>query len=302
MKPQPWSSGDPITAQRLNSITQESLKNRRSQSFGPGNSFVGDGLGAVSSHHSKPSMHLCIAEEDFTDNQYTDTYTTLDKVPSGKCLLMRLNQDTGEYEKEISFEPFRVWDPFAALNNTKSKSKGDVFQAFYNKDNQRLEATPDFRLTEGLMVACLGQGWYEIELAKWEVEPKIPGGSGSYYDDTEECDICTLVNLVPDPNATSCGTKEVHIDHPRPTGLGMTVYAHDARRLPLKDGGHVRMMKTHTSKSGEPLYAIISGEYKMLAIANPDYECCDGEVVQTGCTYYVVEGVECHIYTKDCPS
>lgn len=302
MQPQRWSAGDPISAGKLNSLTREAVRGRSAEAIGPGSAMVGDNFGSMSSHHQKPQIHLCIATENFESNIYTDNYLALDKVPSGKCRLVRFNSSNGEYEEETSFEPFRVWDPFAAINKTKSKGKGDVFQAFYNKDNQRLECTPDLHLTEGLMISCVGQGWYEIELAKWEEEPKFPGGSGSYYDDTEECDICALTNLLPNKDATSCNTKEVKIDYPRPKGIGVIVYAHDARRLPLKDGGHVRMIKTHTSKSGDPLYAIISGEYKMLAIANPDYECCDGEVVQTGCTYYVVEGVECHIYTKDCPS
>jgi hypothetical protein len=62
------------------------------------------------------------------------------------------------------------------------------------------------------------------------------------------------------------------------------------------------MLKTHLSSTGEQLYAVITGEYAMLAIAEPDYECCDGEVVQTGCKYYLVEGVECPGWVKDCPS
>lgn len=302
MQPQRWSAGDPISAGKLNSLTREAVRGRSAESIGPGSAMVGDNFGPMSSHHQKPQIHLCVATEDFEADTYTDNYLALDKVPSGKCLLVRFNSSTGDYEEETSFEPFRVWDPFAAINKTKSKSKGDVFQAFLNKDNQRIEAVQDFRITEGLVIACLGQGWYEIEIAKWEAEPKIPGASGSLYDDTEECDICVLTDLIPKETEPLCNTREVKIDNPRPVGIGINVYAHDARRIPLKDGGHVRMVRTHTSKSGDPLYAIISGEYKLLAIANPDYECCDGEVVQTGCTYYVVEGIECQIYNKDCPS
>ena len=157
------------------------------------------------------------------------------------------------------------------------------------------------RPIEGLVVACVGGGWWEIELAEWDSEPDEAGSSGSQVDDSEECDPCTLAGLEPDPDSP-CTSREVTINHRRPQGLGVVVYAHDTRRIPLKIGGHVRMLKTHVSSKGEQLYAVISGEYRLLAIANPDYECCDGEVIQTGCSYYLVEGVECPGWVKDCPS
>jgi len=158
------------------------------------------------------------------------------------------------------------------------------------------------RPIEGLVRACVGGGWYEVELAEWTNEPDEAGCSGSNVDDSEECDPCVILGMTAENPEQACSTRAVVINHRRPTPTGVLVYAHDTRRIPLLDGGHVRMLKTHVSDCGEQLYAIITGEYKMLAIANPDYECCDGQVVQTGCTFYLVEGVECPIYESDCPS
>lgn len=155
---------------------------------------------------------------------------------------------------------------------------------------------------EGLVMGCVGGGWYEVELATWDSEPDELGCSGGNVDETDECDPCVILGLVPENANQACATKEVIIEHRRPQGIGTTVYAHDTRRIPLLVGGHVRMLKTHMSECGEQLYAIITGEYKLLAIAEPDYECCDGQVVQTGCKFYLVEGVECPIYQSDCQS
>ena len=155
---------------------------------------------------------------------------------------------------------------------------------------------------EGIVLGCIGGGWYEVELAEWDVEPDETGCSGGNIESTDECDPCVLLNLVPTNPDVPCVTKPVMFDFKRPRGLGIPVFAHDTRRIPLLIGGHVRMLKTHLSECGEQLYAIITGEYKMLAIANPDYECCDGQVTQTGCTFYLVEGVECPIYQSDCQS
>jgi hypothetical protein len=155
-------------------------------------------------------------------------------------------------------------------------------------------------LIEGLVTACIGRGWYEVELAEWQAEPRVAGQSGS-NDPGDDCNACEQAAIVPD-EIDGCITREVTIDYDRPDGLGVLVYAHDARRIPLRVGGHVRMLKTHINSEGEQLYAVVSGEYRLLAIADPDYECCDGQVVQTGCKFYLVEGVECPISQTDCPS
>ena len=160
----------------------------------------------------------------------------------------------------------------------------------------------DVRPIEGIVNQCIGGGWYEIELAEWTVEPDETGCYEGNVDDAEECNPCVILGLVPQNPDQPCATKEVQINHRRPERTGVVVYAHDTRRIPLLTGGHVRMLKTHFSACGDQLYAIITGEYKMLAIAEPDYECCDGQVVQTGCKFYLVEGVECPIYESDCPS
>ena len=139
MQPQRWSAGDPISAGKLNSLTREAVRGRSAEAIGPGSAMVGDNFGSMSSHHQKPQIHLCVATEDFESDIYTDNYLALDKVPSGKCRLVRFNSSNGEYEEETSFEPFRVWDPVSKLNESDSKKEGDFFYAAYNKGNQRIE-------------------------------------------------------------------------------------------------------------------------------------------------------------------
>ena len=158
------------------------------------------------------------------------------------------------------------------------------------------------QLIEGIVLGCIGGGWYEVQLAEWNSQPDETGCYTGNTDETDECDPCELLGLTPDNVNQACATREVFLNFKRPTGVGAVVFAHDTRRVPLLVGGHVRMLKTHLSDCGDQLYAIITGEYRMLAIAEPDYECCDGQVVQTGCKFYLVEGIECKIYESDCGS
>ncbi len=160
----------------------------------------------------------------------------------------------------------------------------------------------DVRPIEGLVLGCVGGGWWVIQLAEWNSQPDETGCYSDNTDNDDECDPCKILGLVPQNPNQACATEEVIINHKRPQGTGVYVFAHDTRRIPLLLGGHVRMLKSHLSDCGEQLYAIITGEYRMLKIAEPDYECCDGQVVQTGCKFYLVEGVECPIFESDCPS
>jgi hypothetical protein len=304
MKPQHWSAGDAISAGRLNGLTRESLRSRKGESVGPGNCEVGDNFGSSSANHSKPAMHLCFATEDFKADQYTDNYLALDKIPSGKCLLVRFNPSTGDYEEEkwnsdidgyggdSGFEPFRVWDPMAKLKGMPNKVTGDIFYAAYNKDNCRLEiVSASVSPKEGLMSECLGDGWYRVEEAVFQ-EPAPEYAQG-------DCDPCAVA--VPEYDVDCSSIVEYTANKTRPTGINKFVKAHDARSLRIRDGGHVRMLPIHTDPiTGEQLYAIISAEYEMLRVPVTDWECCNGEVIQTRCDFLIVEGTYCPVWTAEC--
>lgn len=163
-----------------------------------------------------------------------------------------------------------------------------------------MQRQQDVQLVEGLVVACFGDGWYEIELAEWDQEPPASQYSGN--TGVEDCDLCSAVQAAYPITPGECQTIPVKVDRTRPIGTGVYVYAHDARRIPLEDDGHVRMLKSHTAADGEQLYAIISGEYKLLRQAIPDYECCDGAVTLVGCDYIITEGVACDGWRQECPS
>jgi len=334
MTPQQWNPGDAITAARLNAMTRESLRSRSGASLGPGNAIVGDNYGSTSANHHKPQAQLCVAVEDFVKNIYTDNYYATDKIPSGKCHLVRFNSTTGDYEEESMFEPFRVWDPMATLTGTKTKSAGEFFYAVFNKDNQRMEvmsAGPAVKIKHGLMVACLGFGWYLIELMDSfglapPVDPGSIGGSASGSDPGNPCTICDTAKSFPgcaeDEFLLQCGEGGI-FDPIRPrrgadtpcveglTGNGTFVTAYDKRVVPLKENGQVTVMFTgekavpsgSESFSGscsgsecepEEVWTILTGEYQLVKIPIETWECCDGEnVKRIMCRTFVVEGEEC---------
>lgn len=327
MKPQKWTAGDAITASRLNSLTDESLRSRNAEAVGPGSSMVGDNFGSSSAHHQKPQAQLCVAYEDFKENIYTDNYAALDKIPSGKCRLVRFNSATGDYEEESVFEPFRVWDPIAKLTSEKNKVKGDFFYAAFNKDNQRLEvlsAGVGVKIRHGLVVQCLGFGWYLIELMdSLGLSPPAEQGSGSGSssgsDPPNPCSICDTASLFPgcaeDEFLLQCGESGV-FDPIRPrrgadtpcveglTGNGTFITAYDKRVVPLKDKGQVTVLFTgdrqlpegSESQSVEPeeVWTVLTGEYQLVKIPIEKWECCDGEnVKRIMCKTVIVEGEEC---------
>jgi hypothetical protein len=157
------------------------------------------------------------------------------------------------------------------------------------------------KLKEGLMVACLGDGWYEIEEAEFRDEPAGFTYSGITGID-DGCDLCTVADIDTTVGSACETATEVVLNRTRPTGLATFVYAHDARRLPIRIGGHVRMLPIHRAANGEQLYAIVSAEYRMVKDPRPDYECCNGTVTLVGCDWIIHEGVACTGWRSECPS
>lgn len=320
-QPAKWGTGEPISARKLNGLTEEATLGRTASVTGPGSAMIGDNFGLHAQHHQKPSVILVEAQEDFEKGGYTDNYQALDEVTSGWCLLYRFDKSDGSYKSESGYAKgmFRVWDTIG-----QGKKKNDTFYAVFNKDSQRLEVLPgvDLRVVEGLCVSCLGNGWYEVELGdfpfecgKSEEESCSDSGSGSdsasESSDQFGCDLCEEVdpelsdmsNFSADDEAcTSVQQVEINKVRPLPRDPQEIVCAHDARSLPIKIGGHVRMLPIHKSCDGEQLYAIISAEYEMIKVPTPDWECCDGEVVMTACNWIIVEGKYCTGWTASCPS
>lgn len=296
-----WGAGEPISAAKLNAMRAEALRSRGTEIVGPGSVVINDVYSTQGAHHVKPQVQLCKAMEDFGVMKLSpDLYETNDTVQSGMCLLQRLNTLTGAYAQEIGFAQFRVWDPF-----NQSIKSGDVFFAVQNRDSQRLEALPTIpRPLEGITRKCLGDGWWEVEVGEFKGQPNALYCYSPNASEDEECDLCELTQISSQDGAEPCQTASVSIEWQRPIPKKEYVYAHDARRIPLKKDGHVRVMFSHYSDCGDPLFFVINGEYEMVKIAFPDYECCDGVVIQTGCKYVIVEGVECETiepYTPGCP-
>jgi hypothetical protein len=317
--------GQEISASRLTATQREALRGRMSASFGPGLSSVNSMAGSQSSHFERPQVQMCIAIEDFAPFQATDLYTT-DPVPSGPSILYRLNARTGNYESEEENLPFRVWDVMSEVVGKPTEiKKGTVFYAALNKESQRLEiiASTGMQVLEGLNVGCVGDGWYRIELADFDDTP-----AADYYYCSEDmqqelqddCDLCeeTRPEDLDAYTGTCAPLGGVMMNRTRPIGRGEFVYAHDARRLPILEGGHVRLLPIHYCAKSVPApdstpeepkwmevkeqyYAIMSAEYELLQIPLSDWECCDGEVIQTKCDWLIIEGKHCEGWEVTCP-
>lgn len=296
-----------------------------SSSRGPGVSSVNSMAGMQSTNFGRPQVQMCIATADFVPFQPdTDLYTA-DPVPSGPAVLYRLDVTNGEYGSEEETLPFKVWDVMSHIAGQPSQiTKGTVFYAALNSESQRLEVieSSGMRLVDGLNIGCVGDGWYRIELADFDGTPQI-----DYYYCSEnmeqelidQCDLCeeTRPEDLDSYTGTCAGLTEVQLERTRPTGRQEFVYAHDARRLPIKEGGHVRMLPIHYCTKSVPApdstpeepkwmdvheqyYAIVSAEYELLQVPLSDWECCDGEVIQTKCDWLIIEGKYCEGWQVEC--
>jgi len=157
------------------------------------------------------------------------------------------------------------------------------------------------QIKEGLCTACLSDGWYEIEEAEFADEP--PGFLNSGIDgDEADCNICGAVEIDATVGSACEVATEVVIERTRPTGLGTFVYAHCASRIPIRVGGHVRMLPIHRAGNGEQLYCVVDAEFRMVKAPMPDWECCDGVVTLVGCSWVIHEGVVCDGWQSACPS
>lgn len=266
-KPEYWNPYDPITAQRLNDMRNEALRSRKTTVHGPNVSMVGDNIGAISAHHAKPAVALCVAMENFVANTVTDNYLSIDSTPSGLCVLVRFDKETGGYVEETGFEPFRVWDPIAEMTDSSSKQEGDIFHAVYNKDSQRMEVVAGSSgviIRHGITQECVGKGFYKIELMDciqyyppvcdvtdpWPSVSLSLSGSASASASIDPCDLCDI-----DPECQGKDFRDLincqqigYVDPARPrenspcyplVGNGEIILALDKRAVPLKISGMV---------------------------------------------------------------
>lgn len=326
------SPGDRIRANDLNRMIQFASGPYSNSIPQHGIAYCNSQYANASSDDRHSQVLLVQAMESFAE-QITD-HLTVDDVPAGKCRRVELNQQLNQYEAVGTEESdFWVHDPVAAFNGSGGPSEGDRFHVQWNPNSKRWEvaATGVLKPIEGVTVACLGDGWYTVELG--DFLSACPGegsgsdsgsgsgsgsgansgsqsgsGSGSGSDSSDSsggaasCDPCIMFDI-DDPETQMCvEVAEVDVPRDRPEGKKIFVCAHDTRTLPLKVPGHVRIVPMGIDGEGNPYYAVISGEYNLLSVPIPDWECCDGEVVMTSCKILVVEGAYCEGYSEGCPS
>jgi hypothetical protein len=137
MKPKHFKRGDPFSARHMNDIIGEARGARSVRASNDG--FVNDPQGNRVFNTAPPAIRLVVAIEDFeVQNQPTDFMGVVDKAPSGKCLMLRLNGQA-DYIEETRSKPFRVYDPIAYRNSTDSQSAGNSFHVAWNSDTKRWE-------------------------------------------------------------------------------------------------------------------------------------------------------------------
>jgi hypothetical protein len=175
--------------------------------------------------------------------------------------------------------------------------------------------------------ACLGNGYYMATLSltenrSWSLPSAGTGtsestGTGTGTGTSNGCDVCGGVT----GTGGECGELR-EPERASVPGDGEPIYVYDPRKLALKPGAHVIvtntgdfvdtgevMMYTGTGTAGDtpvmaPLYFVLTGNYKLVAIPDRFYTCCEGppkQVIMTRCDLYIVEGSLCSGEEVECP-
>lgn len=297
MIPRKWTPSDPITAERLNQSQAEASRSRRDVSLGNGSSLVNEQMGNQSVNMLSPRIKLVVALEDFGLLEVpTDIAGAIDDVPSGLVREVRLGRITATHQDDTSSVKFRAYDPAGWLSGkictpssdsesssssgsdsgsasesapeeSSTKSECDVFHVVYNSDSKRWEALGgaigSLTIVYGVTRACIGGGWYEIELTDWSDRPNIGLSDSSSMSESfseslsesvsesasdDACDVCLAIDEPEDPlDEASCeSVQTVSISVNAGTPTGVIVYGHTAETLPLLVGGMVKMIKRGT--------------------------------------------------------
>ena len=136
-RPRNYKRGDPFSAKRMNDLVREAKSSREIRASGPG--LNNEAMGNQVFNEQFYGTRLVVAVEDFGIPEFpTDFYDKIDKVPSGKCLMLRLNAEA-DYMEEQRSTPFRVYDPQGHKNADSSPSSGQAFWAMFNRDTKRWE-------------------------------------------------------------------------------------------------------------------------------------------------------------------
>lgn len=324
MKPKHFKRGDPFSARHMNDIIGEARGARSVRASNDG--FVNDPQGNRVFNTSPPGVRLAVAIEDFEVQDYpTDFFGKLDSVPSGKCLMLRLNNEA-DYIEETRSRPFRAYDPIAHLNGSGSQATGSAFHVVWNSDSKRWEViAPASSVTKwGIVDTVEGCGMYVIELGVMCDNEESSVSMSASFSDPDPCNQCDNVISESTPN---CGI-ELRYPANRVTGIGVFVRAyHPASVLiPLIPGSDcivAKVSNTATSGSGssasnstdpcgsisssgpsEEIWGVVSGTQEHIVQYKERGECCPttGEWVTTHKTPIILIGLECEeIVCDECP-
>ena len=325
MKPKHFKRGDPFSARHMNDIIGEARGARSVRASNDG--FVNDPQGNRVFNTAPPGVRLAVAIEDFQVQDYpTDFFGKLDSVPSGKCLMLRLNNEA-DYIEETRSLPFRAYDPIAHLNGAGSQAAGNAFHVVLNTDTKRWEViAPASTVTKwGIVNTVQGCGMYIIELGVMCNNEESSVSISDSFSDPVPCNQCD--NVISE-STENCGI-ELRYPPNRVTGIGVYVTAYDPASvlIPLRAGSDcvvAKVSNTATSSSGssasggdpcgshststsdpvEEVWGVVSGTQEHVVQYKERGECCGvtGEWVTTHKTPIILIGLECEEIACDvCP-
>jgi hypothetical protein len=256
---------------------------------------------------------LVVAVEEFGIPEHpTDFYDKIDKVPSAKCLMLRLTPNA-DYKEETRSVPFRVWDPIAYYNGLATKTPGEAFWCFFNGDTKRWEVASSAagsNVRVGIVRARKGTMFYEIELGSL---PRSAFGGISGPDCTVDCDPCSMTygegtNLC----AISILDPDAIVE-----GDGERILAYDtfSDKIPLiidtdcvvaRVSGISGIQSPYSNYGygdGDP-WVVLNGYHEHIVQYKEEWDCCDptGPPTLIRKTPVILIGVECEpIDCEDCP-
>lgn len=169
-------------------------------------------------------------------------------------------------------------------------------------------------LIHGIVHACLGEGYYEVEISEWSGRTPNQESSGS-----SSCNVCSFVAPAgsssggcaedpPLPDFTDSDSEEDNVIKRQTTGTGVIVLAYDPGSIfiPLVVGSDCRMANTgeenptvgteddsQSSGNTEPVYQIVRGHQEHLKLYREVWDCCNGQDTLISRKAIIFPGVEC---------
>lgn len=169
-------------------------------------------------------------------------------------------------------------------------------------------------LIHGIVHACLGEGYYEVEISEWSGRTPDQESSGS-----GSCNVCSFVAPAgsssggctedpPLPDFADSDSEEDNVIKRQTTGTGVIVLAYDPGSIfiPLVVGSDCRMTNTgeenptvgteddsQSSGNTEPVYQIVRGHQEHLKLYREVWDCCNGQDTLISRKAIIFPGVEC---------